>query len=152
MDDKPEGMPEFGEPGELPPAQQAPAVKQKKEHCQAITKNGNRCGFYPQHGGKKFCCVHDPDIPAEQKRAWRQHNGSKTAGIARASSRPKSKKDLIAILSLRLDRFILRFGSDSNVQVEETVCHIVRTIAYVMSVEAEEVGGIKGWRMPKTGS
>lgn len=152
MDDKPEGMPEFDKPSELPAVPPTPVIKPKKERCQAIAKSGLRCGFYPQ-SDKKYCCTHDPEIPAAQKRVWRQHNGSKAAGIPRIrAGRPKSKTDLIVILSERLDRFLLRFGSDSKVEVEEVVCHIIRTIGYIMSVDADEAGGIKGWRMPKTGS
>jgi hypothetical protein len=140
-----EDMPAFDKPENIPLI-----VPDIPEHlCTGKNKQGKPCGF-PHRHGSKFCTVHDPAITQAQRDEWRTRKRGKT--FATDPSRVKTKAELLEILSGRIDGFLARFGQTGGIDVEQTICEMMRTYVVVLKAEADSDAKVFGWRLGRKGT
>ncbi len=143
-----EGMPEFDKPQEIIPL----VVPDRPKHlCIATTKAGNLCNF-TKALSSDYCVPHNPAITHEQRQEWRKRRtGAHPRRVtATKVTTYKSREELLSILSVRMDKFIERFGDTVNVEVEQVICDMARTYCVVLRVEVEGEVKAQGWRMKGT--
>lgn len=149
MSDSLEGMPEFAKPAE----ENIPLVvpDTSKPKCEATTKAGTPCSVPPMHG-QKYCLGHSKALSPELRDKWRSKRTlpSITKRTLKRDNTFKSREEILAILSQRLDLILEKWGTIPDVNIEERICDICRTMAVVMKVEAVEDVQAKGWRMRGT--
>ena len=150
MSDSLEGMPEFDKPENIPlvvPDKR----KLRSDHCAGIKKDGTPCGFAHQKTSA-YCIQHDPAISAEQKQAWRKVPRKPRVVPHRTQNVTyKSREEILAILSKRLDVWIREFGDVMKAEVDNAICDLCRTYAAIMRIEGEGAQEVRGWRMKGTG-
>jgi hypothetical protein len=156
MSDSLEGMPEFDKPQEIVPLV-VPDVD--KPRCTANNKAGNPCSVHPLKG-EKYCLGHAKSfIPELRDRFTKQATAVINAKVSipginvprGRTQKVKSREEILAMLSKRLDLVDERFGAICNPEVEQMICDICRTIAVVMKIEVSEDVKVHGWRMKGTG-
>ncbi len=151
-DDSLDGMPAFGKE-EIPLVvpDLTPVTPSAKRFC--IEKNkttGAPCKVPPLKGGDR-CLGHAKAFSPELSHQWKRKPYIPGLKAPRGDTqRVKTREEILAMLSRRLDLVEERFGQICNPEVEQMICDICRTLAVVMKIEVTEDVKVHGWRMKGT--
>ncbi len=147
-----EGMPEFDKPENIPLVvpDLTPATTSAKRYCIEKNKQGGPCKVPPLKGGDR-CLGHAKAFSPELSHQWKRKPSIPGLKAPRGSTQGvKTRAEILAMLSKRLDLVDERFGQICNPEVEQMICDICRTIAVVMKIEVTEDVKVHGWRMKGT--
>lgn len=151
-----EGMPEFTKPEEKIPLVVPDTTPLKPHYCHGTTKAGKPCTF-PHTKTSNYCITHDPAITDEKRLEWKRKPKvyTKPMGDHSHADKPKFKtrEEVLAILSRRLDVWMNQFGDVMKAEVDQAICELCKTYAAVYRVESKdgEDATAKGWRMKGVG-
>lgn len=114
--------------------------------CIGTKKTGKPCGWVV---GKPntYCYVHDPTITAEQRKA-----DQKKRIFPRLSGKHpvKTKEDVLALVSARLDQWVAQWATHLTVETEATFCQLVNTYCNVYKCTSDEAAlGVAHWSLKR---
>lgn len=140
-----EGMPEFGKE-EIPLV--VPDLTPEKRRCsEKNDKTGGPCKVPPLKG-ETVCLGHAKKLRPDLREKWQWKPRIPGIKAPRGNTQKvKTREEILAMLSRRLDLVEERYGQMCNPEVEQMICDICRTVAVVMKIEVSEELHVKGWRM-----
>lgn len=143
-DDSLDEMPEFDKPENIPVVivPDAKPLKPEKPKCIEKNKAGGPCKVPPLRGELR-CLGHSKSLAPELRDKWRRLGKGiprKTLDIRKKVTH-YTRDELLSFLSTRLDLVRKRFGDMCNVEVEEMICNIVRTMTVVYKIEVDVADG-----------
>ena len=149
MDESLEDMPQFDKPENIPLV--IPDDVHPDHFCKHVKPDGSKCRFMRNRAkGRDFCWHHDPAVTQEERHACRARGGSTDKIVTfKRSYRPKTREEILLLLSIRMDQFQGKFRDVSSPEVELTICQMARTYISVLEAKADEDVKVSGWRMKK---
>lgn len=145
MPDDSQEMPEFDKPENIPLV--VPDLPPVKRRCIEKNKLGNPCRVPPIHGQER-CLGHSKQLDPELRRKWSAKRSLPSITRRRLKTGiVRSKNEILAILSQRLDLMLEKWGKISDPNIDERICDICRTMAAVHKIDAAEDAEAKGWRL-----
>ncbi|HYF56334.1 MAG TPA: hypothetical protein VEA41_18925 [Salinarimonas sp.] len=114
--------------------------------CKAIKANGQPCGWNHSKSSD-YCYIHDPAITPEQRKANRSKRKFHRLGHRH---KVKTIKDVLQLVSIRLDQWIQNTGGAISPEAEQTFCDLVRTYVQVYKCTSDEQAlGIAHWNLKR---
>lgn len=136
-------MPEFGSEARIPLV--VPDLTPLKRHCPEKNKEGNPCKVPPLKDSD-YCLGH-----AKRLKLWHHTPSVKGINAPRGhTAKFKSREEILAMISKRLDMVEERYPSLTTPEVIEMFCDLCRTYAVIAKVEVSEDIALRGWRMKGT--
>ncbi len=118
----------------------------KGAKCSGTKKNGAPCGW-PVKAAGGYCFPHDPSITKEQRRALNaKRHFPKLSGKHKA----KTKEDVLALVSARLDQWVSQWSTVLTPETEATFCQLVNAYCNVYKCTSDEAAlGIAHWSLKR---
>jgi hypothetical protein len=122
------------------------AAAAKGLSCIGTKKNGDPCGWIVSKPGG-YCYIHDPAITEEQRKASRSKRHFPKLTGKRTT---KTKEDVLALVSARLDQWIAQWSTALTPETEATFCQLVNTYCNVYKCTSDEAAlGIAHWSLKR---